>query len=219
MGDGAPVSTAEAAEDIWAGGGSDDRRERDRDWDDIREDRQDRIDDIRGRVDDRMDELGDRLEERLGDRFGIGDGDRDRDRDERDQDQPEPTPEPVVEQPEGRPGYVWVDDHWERERAPVAADGPVVRDHRDEVALFDTDEKPLEPVIVADLLVDQPSGGVADALSDVAGVDLGGSVTDTADVVGVGIGEDLVSNIDDIATGVEDALESVEDKIGDLFGG
>ncbi|MBX7074423.1 MAG: YXWGXW repeat-containing protein [Pirellulales bacterium] len=45
--------------------------------------------------------------------------------------------DPVV--PQGRPGYVWVNDHWERERAnqptgPVIVDptlvGPVVRDHR-----------------------------------------------------------------------------------------
>lgn len=46
--------------------------------------------------------------------------------------------DPVV--PQGRPGYVWVNGHWERERAnqptgPVIVDptlvGPVVRDHRE----------------------------------------------------------------------------------------
>jgi len=51
----------------------------------------------------------------------------------------EPVAEPIT--PPNRPGFVWVDGHWEREKAPKSPKvvvtpippqgGPIVRDHRD----------------------------------------------------------------------------------------
>jgi hypothetical protein len=208
------VSTAEAAEDVWAGDGDPRTRDRDRDWDDIRDDRRgggldDLGDDIRERVEERMEDMRDRMEDRFGDR------DRDRDRD-REEDEPKPAPEPtpVVEEPAARPGYVWVEDHWERERADA---GPVVRDHRDEISLFDVDDDVLEKVAAnADLSsVEQPVL-VAEALTDVTGVDLGGGLTatDTSD-----LDSGRESTVDDIGSLVEEAIENTEDQMGDLFGG
>jgi hypothetical protein len=72
----------------------------------------------------------------------------DRDDDDDDDDDRQPT-DPKPPQPQGRPGFVWVGDHWERERAGSPSPGKivdpvhgtvVVRDHRKPVAGTDSSQ-------------------------------------------------------------------------------
>jgi hypothetical protein len=72
--------------------------------------------------------------------------------------------------PQGRPGFVWVGDHWERERAPKTPQmivnplpetlSPVVRDHRTTTAPIVRDHRTTTAPVVRDHRTGSPSGGV-----------------------------------------------------------